>query len=112
MIQLGLKRRHLLLHICIKKVPDRPCTHKVTLRSFRVNFVTVKTVLLYILCVYVALFSQHAKRMRHVILFSVSYWAVPCIYTLSHKMHDFRKKLLNMKCVLIFSTTCLKHLLL
>ena len=31
--------------------------------------------------------------------------ALPYFSTLSHKRHDFREKLLNIKCVLIFSTT-------
>ena len=30
--------------------------------------------------------------------------AAPYSSTLSHKGHDFRKKILNIKCVLIFST--------
>jgi len=40
----------------------------------------------------VALVIQHAKRMRHIILLPVAHLAVPCVYTLSHKLHDFRNK--------------------
>jgi hypothetical protein len=53
-------------------------------------------------CVSVALVIQHAKRMRHIILSSVARIALPYFSTLSHKRYDFRKKLLNIKCVFWF----------
>jgi hypothetical protein len=57
-------------------------------------------------CVFVGVVIQYAKRMRHIILSSVACPAVPYFSTLSHKRHDFRKKVLEHKtCVLIFSTT-------
>jgi hypothetical protein len=58
-------------------------------------------------CVSVALIIQHAKRMRRIILLSVACQAVPYLFfTLSHKRHDFRKKVIEHKtCILIFSTT-------
>ena len=40
----------------------------------------------------VVLVIQHAKRMRRVILPYVSCPAIPYFPTLSHKLHDFRKK--------------------
>jgi len=54
-------------------------------------------------CVFAALGIQHAMRMRHVS--SVAGPRLQYFSTLSHKWHDFRKiKLLNIKCVQIFST--------
>ena len=43
-------------------------------------------------CVFVALVVQHAKRMRHIILLSVTCLALLYFSTLSHKRYDFRKK--------------------
>jgi hypothetical protein len=57
-------------------------------------------------CVSVALAIQHESRMRHLLLSSVASLAPPNFSTLSHKRHDYRKKVTEYKmCVLIFSTT-------
>ena len=53
-------------------------------------------------CVSVALVIQHVKRMRRSILSCLSCLAVPCFPTLSHKRHDFRNTLLNIKRVFRF----------
>jgi hypothetical protein len=54
-------------------------------------------------CVSVAFVTQHAKRMRRIILSSVACLALPYLDTLSHKRHDFWEKLSNPKCVFLFS---------
>ena len=60
-------------------------------------------------CVFVALGIEHAMRMRRIILSYVACLDVTHFFlfsTLSHKRQVFRhKKLLNIKCVFIFSTT-------
>ena len=57
---------------------------------------------------HVALLIQHAARMRHDVTSFVAPSAPAYVLILFHKRHDFRKKkkrLLNINCVLIFSTT-------
>jgi hypothetical protein len=62
--------------------------------------------ILYSESVSAALVTQHAMRMRRIILPSVACPALPYFSTLSHKRHDFRKKVIEHKmCVLSFSTT-------
>jgi hypothetical protein len=56
-------------------------------------------------CVSLALVIQHAKRMRRIMSFVICL-AVPYFSTLSHKWHDFRKKITGHKmCILMFSTS-------
>jgi len=59
-------------------------------------------------CMSLALVSQNAKRMRHIILSSVACPGVQYFSTLSHQRHDFRKRKKFAEremCVLIFATT-------
>jgi hypothetical protein len=65
-------------------------------------------------CVYVwvALVIQLAKRMRRIILSSVVCLALPRVSTLSHKLHDFSKKLFIIKCVFGFSLQILSEIFL
>jgi hypothetical protein len=57
----------------------------------------------------VTLVTQHAMRMRRIVLTSVACPAVPYFSTLSHKRHDFRGKGLNIKCVFWFSLQLLSQ---
>jgi hypothetical protein len=55
-------------------------------------------------CASVALFMQHAKLIRHIILSPVTYLAVQYFPTLSPKRQDFRENFIEGKiCVLMFS---------
>jgi hypothetical protein len=45
-------------------------------------------------CGFVALSIQHSMRMRQIIIYGL-----PGLSTLPHKRHDFRRKLLNTKCL-------------
>jgi len=56
--------------------------------------------------VFVALVTQHAKRMLRIILLPVACPALKYFSTLYHNRHDFREKVIRHKlCVLIFATT-------
>jgi len=53
---------------------------------------------------------QIAYLLRRVILSSVARPILPCIFTVSHKWHYFRKKLMNIKCVFWFSLKLLSEI--
>jgi hypothetical protein len=53
------------------------------------------------------LLIQHAARICYVVTSFVAPLSPPNFLT-SHKWYDFRKNVLNIKCVLIFSTTFVK----
>ena len=55
-------------------------------------------------CVSVALFIHHAKRMRLIILSYVARPALPLISVVSHKQHDFSKKIIEHKMYASIST--------
>jgi len=57
----------------------------------------------------VSLVIQNTKRMRLIVLLSVSSTAAPYFSTISHKPHNLKKILDHKTCVLIFSTTVVRN---
>ena len=53
-------------------------------------------------CVHVVWLIQHARRVRHIVTSFVAPLPSPYFSTLSYKRHDFRKNVLNIKCVFYF----------
>ena len=65
--------------------------YKQTQRSVRVTMVTVEEQnITYSECVSTALVIHHAMRMRCIILSLVDYRALPHLFALTYKRHDFR----------------------
>ena len=59
---------------------------------------------------HVVLLIQNVRRVRHIVTQFMTSQASPYFSTLSHKQHDFRKMLLNIKCAFWFSLQTLsKH---
>ena len=80
-----------------KKKTERQCAYKVTLRVVRVTVVAAENNITYSVCVCVCvcvcgLVIQHEKRIRRVVLSSVASADLQYSCILSHKQHDFWKK--------------------
>jgi hypothetical protein len=54
-------------------------------------------------CVFLALVIHHSARMRRIMLSPLACLAFSYFLTLSHKQHDFRKKLFNTKYLFSYS---------
>ena len=82
---------------------DRQHMYKVILRGISVTIAAVEKSIgiTYPECVFVALVTRHAKRMRRIILVLPSVASpVPSYFaTLSHKRKELKKDLLSIKCV-------------
>ena len=74
-------------------------------------FAVEKTISLYILSVFVALVTQHAKPTRCIMLSSVTCLTLPYFLALSQKRHDFPKAkgLFNLKSMFSFSLQLLSE---
>jgi len=90
---------------------DRQCTYNAMLGRVRVTIVAVEKksnkhcIYLMCVCILVLVISHENSMFRASYqLPSVACQALKSFSTLFHKRHDFREKLLNIKCVLIFST--------
>jgi hypothetical protein len=83
---------------------DNQCTYKITWRRIRATIAAVeKEKILLILGVFAALWTQHATRMRNIVIFVLSGTQFFPRYLSNNKI--FRKKVLQHEiCVLIFST--------
>ena len=72
---------------------DKRCTYNVTLKRVCVAIATLEDqYILHILIVCVALFIQHAKRMRLIVISSETCPTLQCFSALFHKRYDFRKE--------------------
>jgi len=80
------------------------------MRNVTVRRIWAKTVAVgkeyYILCVFVAFSTQHARCIHHLVICGLS---SSTFSTLPHNGTISEKTLLDIKCVSIFSLKCLKH---
>jgi hypothetical protein len=75
-----------------------------TLRRVRVTAAVERQYRIFWVCV-CSLSYAACKQMRRIILLSVACPALPYFSKLFHKQNDFQKALLNIQCVLLYSTT-------
>jgi len=92
---------------------DRQCSYNyIAARSRNLCWRGRARRITYSKCMSVDLVAQHAIRMRRITLTSAVCLALPCLSTLSHKRHDFWRKINECKIrVLIFSTALSKTFL-
>jgi hypothetical protein len=97
---------NIYIHVVEKSTnaQERQCAYKITLRHFCESILAVEGSKYYIFWVPVCSLLYPACK-AHAPYYIVIYLLTPqYVSTLSHKGHDFRKTLLNINCVLIFST--------
>jgi hypothetical protein len=90
------------------KTGDRQSTYKCKIEARSCNHCCCGKAIsiTYSECVFVALVIQHAIHKHCITMSFVSCQALQYFSTLSHKRHDFRKKVIEHKiCVLIFFAT-------
>ena len=92
-------------HPCINKIGNVYTKRNIEERSCSYRCSTKAISITYFGYVFVDLGTQHAMRMRHIVICSLSGSTI-IFPTLSHKRHDFRENVTEHKmCVLISSTT-------
>ena len=87
----------------------RPFRRK-TKSGFCACAITFQLASTYFECVFVALGTQRVMRMHHTLI--CDYSGFPIVFpTLSHKLHDFRRKVIEHKmCVLICTTSFVRNI--
>jgi hypothetical protein len=84
---------------------ERQCTYNATLTGVRFKTVVWKAVNIKYSEYMVVALVIHVQHMRCVTLSSATCLALQPVSALSNKQHNFRKKVLNVKCVLVFTIT-------
>ena len=88
-----------VLHV-YRNTETRSCSHCCRGKAKRITYCE---------CVFVAVSIQHAMRILHIVICGQYGYTVRYFSTLSHKRHDFRKILLNIRYVFWFSVQLLSE---